>query len=97
MDLYQLTIRVHGKGGHERVLPLNPEVSEVLRVYVHALRAALPTAPFFRSRFGRQLSRGSIYERVPTWGSAAAAVFRSLRTACGILLPRIWCAPEWVW
>jgi site-specific recombinase XerD len=75
MDLYQLTIRVHGKGGHERVLPLNPEVSEVLRVYVHALRAALPTAPFFRSRFGRQLSRGSIYERVPTWGQRSRGGF----------------------
>ena len=68
VDLRQLTITVQGKGGHERVIPLNPELAEVLRVYIEARGAALPTAPFFRSRFGRPLSRGSIYERVRTWG-----------------------------
>lgn len=75
VDLNQLTIRVHGKGGHERVIPLNPEVAEVLRVYVQARGAALPTAPFFRSRFGCQLSRGSIYERVRTWGQRSRVGF----------------------
>lgn len=68
VDLRQLTITVQGKGGHERVIPLNPELAEVLRVYVKARGPALPGAPFFRSRFGRPLSRGSIYERVRTWG-----------------------------
>lgn len=68
VDLRQLTITVQGKGGHERVIPLNPELAEVLRVYVEARGPALPGAPFFRSRFGRPLSRGSIYERVRTWG-----------------------------
>lgn len=68
VDLRQLTITVQGKGGHERAIPLNPELAEVLRVYVEARGAALPGAPFFRSRFGRPLSRGSIYERVRTWG-----------------------------
>lgn len=68
VDLAQLTITVKGKGGHERAIPLNPELAEVLRVYVQARGPALPTAPFFRSRFGRRLSRGSVYERVRSWG-----------------------------
>jgi integrase/recombinase XerD len=68
VDLVRLTITVLGKGGHERSIPLNPQLAEVLRQYVQARGAALPTAPFFRSRFGRPLSRGAVYERVRTWG-----------------------------
>ena len=68
VDLSQLTITVRGKGGHERVIPLNPQLAEVLRTYIQARGPSLPTAPFFRSRFGRLLSRGSIYERVRAWG-----------------------------
>ncbi len=68
VDLTQLTIRVRGKGGHERVIPLNPQLAEVLRIYTHVRGPAWPTAPFFRSRFGRPLSRGAVYERVRTWG-----------------------------
>lgn len=68
VDLVQLTITVDGKGGHERSIPLNPQLAEVLRLYAQARGEALPTAPFFRSRFGRMLSRVSIYERVRTWG-----------------------------
>jgi site-specific recombinase XerD len=68
VDLAQLTITVRGKGGHERVVPLNPQLAEVLRAYAQVRGPALPTAPFFRSRFGRPLSRGAVYERVRTWG-----------------------------
>jgi site-specific recombinase XerD len=68
VDLTRLTITVRGKGGHERAIPLNPQLAEVLRTYAQARGLALPTAPFFRSRFGRPLSRGAIYERVRTWG-----------------------------
>jgi integrase/recombinase XerD len=68
VDLTQLTITVQGKGGHERVIPLNPELAEVLRDYVRARGPALPTAPFFRSRFRGSLSRTSVYQRVRTWG-----------------------------
>jgi len=68
VDLSELTITVCGKGGHERVIPLNPQLAEVLRIYAQARGPALPAAPFFRSRFGRLLSRGSVYERVRTWG-----------------------------
>jgi integrase/recombinase XerD len=75
VDLVQLTITVQGKGGHERAIPLNPELAEVLRIYAQARGPALPSAPFFRSRFGRLLSRGSVYERVRTWGQRSRVGF----------------------
>jgi site-specific recombinase XerD len=68
VDLVRLTITVSGKGGHERSIPLNPQLADVLRSYAQARGPALPNAPFFRSRFGKALSRGAIYERVQTWG-----------------------------
>jgi site-specific recombinase XerD len=77
VDLKELTITVEGKGGHERTIPLNPQLVEVLRTYVEARGPALNHAPFFRSRFGRPLSRGGVYERVRTWGQ---------RSRVGILL-----------
>ncbi len=58
------TIRVVGKGGHERTLPLNEEVLHVLRQYRLARGEAKAAAPFFRSREGNALSRNAIYERV---------------------------------
>lgn len=67
VDLKQLTITVQGKGRHERTIPLNGELAEVLRTYAEA-RGASPNQAFFRSRFGRALSRGAVYERVRTWG-----------------------------
>jgi site-specific recombinase XerD len=68
VDLLRLTVTVDGKGGHERSIPLNPQLAHVLRTYEHVRGPALPTAPFFRSRFGRALSRGAVYERVRLWG-----------------------------
>lgn len=68
VDFVRLTVAVRGKGGHERSVPLNPQLADVLRLYAQARGAALPGAPFFRSRFGRPLSRGAVYERVRTWG-----------------------------
>lgn len=68
VDLKQLTITVQGKGGHERTIPLNTELAEVLRSYIEARGASPNHGPFFRSRFGRPLSRGAVYERVRTWG-----------------------------
>jgi integrase/recombinase XerD len=68
VDLKELTITVRGKGGHERVIPLNPQLAELLRAYVEARGPSLASAPFFRSRFGRLLSRGGVYERVRLWG-----------------------------
>ena len=65
------TIRVMGKGGNERCLPLNVEVVRVLRQYQEA-RGPIPRREaFFRSRGGRGLSRNAIYERVHRYGRKA--------------------------
>lgn len=71
VDLLAATIRVCGKGGPERTLPLNAQLVRILAEYAAVRGPALPTAPFFRSRFGRALSRGSIYERVRYWSRRA--------------------------
>lgn len=68
VDLKHLAITVHGKGGNERVIPLNPQLGSLLDTYANKRGPAPATAPFFRSRFGRLLSRGGVYERVRTWG-----------------------------
>jgi integrase/recombinase XerD len=64
VDLLDNTIRVVGKGGHERVVPLNPEVARTLQRYRTVRGTVMPTTPFFRSRRGRGMSRNAIYERV---------------------------------
>jgi site-specific recombinase XerD len=64
VDIKENTVRVIGKGGHERVLPLNTEVALALQQYRTARGAATPAASFFRSRRGTDLSRYAIYERV---------------------------------
>jgi integrase/recombinase XerD len=71
VDLRGLTVTVQGKGGHERTVPFNEEVAARLREYVQVRGPALPAAPFFRSRFGKPLSRGTVYERVRTLGRRA--------------------------
>jgi site-specific recombinase XerD len=65
------TIRVQGKGGHERSLPLNEEVLHVLRQYRLARGGAKGDEAFFRSREGGALSRNAIYERVRRHASQA--------------------------
>lgn len=71
VDLVEMTVTVTGKGGHQRTLPFNEAVAAALKIYVQARGSALPTAAFFRSRRGRALSRGALYERVRTWGMRA--------------------------
>jgi site-specific recombinase XerD len=64
VDLTAFTLTVSGKGGHQRTLPFNEQVADVLRNYLHGRGAALPAAPYYLSRRGRAMSRGAIYERV---------------------------------
>lgn len=71
VDLRALTVTVRGKGGHERTVPFNEEVAARLREYIQVRGCALPGAPFFRSRFGKPISRGTVYERVRTLGRRA--------------------------
>jgi len=71
VDLQERTIRVIGKGGHERVIPLNDPVVEVLAAYRTA-RGVLPaTSAFFRSRRQKRLSRGAVYDRVRKYAQRA--------------------------
>ncbi len=67
VDLDDRTIRVTGKGGHERVIPLNERVVEILRAYRRLRGPRPPRSAFLRSRQDRALSRGAIYERVRCW------------------------------
>jgi integrase/recombinase XerD len=71
LDFDERTITVAGKGGHQRTLPLHEHVADALRVYCQARGPALATAPVFRSRRGRAMSRGAIYARVRVCGRRA--------------------------
>lgn len=64
VDLSEQTIRVTGKGGHQRVLPLTPQVVAGLQNYRAARGPVAPLSAFFRSRRGSQLTRNAVYERV---------------------------------
>ena len=66
VDLDENTIRVIGKGGHQRALPLPTEVTRTLEQYRRARGRVTPATPFFQSRRGRGMSRNAIYERVRT-------------------------------
>lgn len=66
VDLEEQTIRVTGKGGHERTIPLNQEVARALRQYRAARGRVHPSSGFFRSRNGGDMSRNAVYERVRT-------------------------------
>ncbi len=65
VDLALNTIRVKGKGGHERVVPLNEMVVKALRAYLDA-RGPHASGAMFVSRKGRRMSRNAIYDRVRT-------------------------------
>ena len=64
VDLDELTIRVVGKGGHQRTIPLNDRVAKALQTYRQARGLVLPGAAFFQGRSKKVMSRGAIYERV---------------------------------
>jgi site-specific recombinase XerD len=71
VDLAEATVRVCGKGGHERTLPLNAAVVASLETYRRARGPATPEAPFFVTRRRRAMTRGGVYERVRTGGRRA--------------------------
>jgi len=64
VDLDGKTIRVTGKGGHERVVPLNDAVVLALRRYCLERRVIKKEEGFFQSRNRRRMSRNGIYDRV---------------------------------
>lgn len=66
VDLSERTLRVCGKGGHERVLKMHDRVADAMRVYRHARGMHASRSPFFLSRTKKAMSRGAVYERVRT-------------------------------
>ena len=71
VDLGAKIIRVIGKGGHQRALPLPAQVIHALEQYRQARGRTTPAAAFFQSRRGAGLSRNAIYERVRTHAQRA--------------------------
>jgi len=70
--LQERIVRVTGKGGNERTIPLNDTALEALRQYRTVRGRAAAEGAFFKSRkFGRALSRNAIYERVRTYARKA--------------------------
>lgn len=74
VDLDGRTVRVIGKGGHERTVPLNVDAVKALSEYKLVRGPRERQAPFFKSRKGNALSRGAIYERVRTHARRAHVV-----------------------
>jgi len=63
-DFDDMTIRVTGKGGHQRVVPMNDTVTGVMRRYAEARGPLDPDGAFFRGRSGEPFSRKAVYQRV---------------------------------
>ncbi len=76
VDLVDKTIFVSGKGGHERIIPLNKRVVKALTNYRIHRGEVFPDTAFFRSKRGAGLSRNAIYERVRTWGQRSRLLKR---------------------
>lgn len=64
VDLAAKQIRVLGKGGHERSLPIDGVLCQVLMNYRKARGPVNPDHPFLQTRKRRGASRGVIYQRV---------------------------------
>ena len=71
VDLDEQTVRVTGKGGHQRTLPLNAKVTAALRTYRQVRGMVLPECAFFQSRSKKALTRNAIYDRVRKYALAA--------------------------
>ena len=71
VNLGDQTIRVIGKGGNERTIPLNIGVVGVLAQYRQVRGPLSRRDSFFRSRNGKGMSRYAIFERVRRFGRKA--------------------------
>ena len=71
IDFEGMTIRIKGKGGDERAIPLTPKVMRALKRYLNVRGKRKWTDVVFWSRLGRGMSRHTIYERVRKAGRKA--------------------------
>ena len=81
MDFESERLRVLGKGGKERLLPVGEPAQQALRRYLEQARHALATDPreqaLFLSKSGRRLSNSDVTRRLRLWvrqASLAAGV-----------------------
>ena len=77
VDLANKCIRVTGKGGNQRSVPLNARALAVMRTYRQVRGEIDPKAAFFLSLRRKQMTRGAIYERVRKW-SVVAKIEKSM-------------------
>jgi integrase/recombinase XerD len=71
VDLENRTIRVTGKGGHQRSVPLNTSALAMMKHYRQVRGEINPKACFFLSLRRKPMTRGAIYERVRKWAVVA--------------------------
>ena len=71
VDLANKSIRVTGKGGNQRSVPLNARALALMRTYRQVRGEIDPKACFFLSLRRKQMSRGSLFERVRKWAAVA--------------------------
>ena len=71
VDLANKSIRVTGKGGNQRSIPLNARALAVMRTYRQVRGEIDPKTCFFLSLRRKQMSRGALFERVRKWAAVA--------------------------
>ncbi|MFZ5480496.1 MAG: site-specific tyrosine recombinase XerD [Myxococcota bacterium] len=64
-------VRVKGKGGRERVVPMGEEAGALVVRYVHEVRGAAPAAALFLSRRGEAMTRQNFWERLKRYAREA--------------------------
>ncbi len=82
VDLARKAIRVKGKGGHERVVPLNEMVVKALRAYLDA-RGPHESGAMFVSRNGRRMSRSRLRHAFATHLVRAGVNLMTIRDLLG--------------
>jgi integrase/recombinase XerD len=70
-------VTCHGKGRKDRITPLTPAITELLRAWL-AERGGEPDHPLFPTRTGQPLSRDAVEHRIKIHSAAAAATCPSL-------------------
>lgn len=71
VDLENKRIRVTGKGGHQRSVPLNTSALALMKLYRQVRGEIDPKNCFFLSLRRKPMTRGAIYERVRKWAVVA--------------------------
>ena len=70
VDLSNLWVRVYGKGGKERIIPISEKTAEVIRIYIEVRNSYFekkqiqPASYLFLNRTGQRISRVSIWKDI---------------------------------